>query len=69
VDANLTYIGAIFAVRNDDLFHDVWEYKQITNTNVHFELKGVGSQEGSIGLMPESVAHNWLSRVRMGTLS
>jgi hypothetical protein len=49
VDTNSSYTGARFTVPNDGLFYGVWEYPffdQITNTNVEFDLKGLGDSEG-----------------------
>lgn len=49
VASKSTYIGARFTASSDDLFYGVWEYpffKQITNANVEFEIKGVGNSEG-----------------------
>jgi alpha-D-xyloside xylohydrolase len=49
VTSSSAYIGASFAASTDDLFYGVWEYPffdQITNTNVVFEIKGVGNEDG-----------------------
>lgn len=49
VAAKLPNVGARFTVSSDDLFYGVWEYPffdQITNTNVMFEIKGVGNADG-----------------------
>lgn len=43
------YTGAQFSVAHSDLFYGVWEYPwndELTNTNVTFELLGVGDEEG-----------------------
>jgi alpha-D-xyloside xylohydrolase len=49
VNSNLNFVGARFSVSDDDLFYGVWEYPwfdQITNSNVEFDLKGVGNSDG-----------------------
>lgn len=49
VTSSSEYIGASFTASSDDLFYGVWEYpfsEQITNTNVKFDLKGVGNEDG-----------------------
>ena len=49
VTTNFSFIGAQFSVSSTDLFYGVWEYPwfdQITNTNVEFDLKGVGNSDG-----------------------
>jgi alpha-D-xyloside xylohydrolase len=49
VNTDTNYVGARFSASADDLFYGVWEYPwfdQITNTNVEFDLKGVGNSDG-----------------------
>jgi alpha-glucosidase (family GH31 glycosyl hydrolase) len=49
VQSNASYIGARFNTAVEELFYGVWEYpfsNSLTNTNVSFDLKGVGNAEG-----------------------
>jgi alpha-D-xyloside xylohydrolase len=49
IASKLTNVGARFTASSHDLFYGVWEYpffEQITNTNVMFEIKGVGNADG-----------------------
>ena len=49
VNTDTNFVGARFSASEDDLFYGVWEYPwfdQITNTNVEFDLKGVGNSDG-----------------------
>lgn len=49
VESNYSFVGAQFAICEDDKFFGVWEYPfsgQLDNANVSFELIGVGDDEG-----------------------
>jgi alpha-D-xyloside xylohydrolase len=49
VTTNSSFIGARFNTPTDELFYGVWEYpfsKQLTNTDVSFDFKGVGNSDG-----------------------
>ena len=49
VNSSLPYTGATFVGGTKDLFYGVWEYpwyEKIVNSNVSFDLKGVGNSDG-----------------------
>ena len=52
IEINTTsdFVGARFTTNPDDHFYGVWEYpfldRELTNTNVTFEIKGVGNARG-----------------------
>ncbi len=49
VKSNYSFIGAQFTVCNEDNFFGVWEYPfsgQLDNSNVSFQLLGVGNEDG-----------------------
>lgn len=49
IKSNASYTGARFNTPTDELFYGVWEYpfsNQLTNTNVSFDLKGIGNADG-----------------------